>query len=343
MKKFLYAIPILILLLLPITSAQAFTGHLDGRVVFGQSFTLDSGETLDGDLVVFGGAVSIEDNAKVNGNIVVIGGSLAMNGSATGDAVVIGGVMTMGGQSSVAGNVTTVGGSLNRAEGAQIGGEIVTNVPSPNIQTPVVPSVPAPPRNIASGFNPILQAFGVFGTAVVFAMLAMLLAIFLQQPMDRVAQAIVAEPIVSGGVGFLTALVSPLALIVLVVIMVLTLILIPVAVLAVIAWAVLIVLAWMFGVIAFGMEIGERFTKAIHQTWAPVLSAGFGTFLLMFVVGAFGMIPCIGWIAEFLVGMIGIGAVVMTRFGSRSIQRPGMTASSSNPTAASAPPLPPTS
>jgi hypothetical protein len=91
------------------------------------------------------------------------------------------------------------------------------------------------------------------------------------------------------------------------------------------------------------MEVGERFTKAIHQNWAPVLSAGFGTFLLMFVVGAFGLIPCIGWIPEFLIGMIGIGAVVMTTFGSRPMHRPGMIASSPDPSATGTPPIPPAS
>ena len=343
MKKLLYALPILILLLWPIAPVYAFTGNLDGRVVFGQSFTLNSGETLDGDLVVFGGEATIEENATVKGNVVIIGGSLVMDGSATGDAVVIGGLMTMGDKSSVAGNVTTVGGSLQRAAGAQVGGQIVTNVPSPNVQTPTTPNVPAPQPNIAMGFNPILQAFGVLGTAIVFAMLAMLLAIFLHEQMDRVAQAIVAEPIIAGGIGLLTTFVSPIALVILVVIMVITLILIPVAVLAVLLWAILIVLAWLFGIIALGMEVGERFTKAIHQSWAPVLSAGFGTFLLMFVVGAFGLIPCIGWIPEFLIGMIGIGAVVMTMFGSRPIHRPGMIASSPDPSAAGTPPIPPAS
>ena len=343
MKKLLYALPILILLLLPIAPAYAFTGNLDGRVVFGQSFTLTSGETLDGDLVVFGGEATIEENATVKGNVVIIGGSLVMDGSATGDAVVIGGLMTMGDKSSVAGDVTTIGGSLQRAAGAQVGGQIVTNIPSPNTQTPTAPNVPTPQPNINIGFNPILRAFGVLGTAIVFAMLAMLLTIFLHPQLDRVAQALVAEPIIAGGIGLITTFISPIALVILVVILVLTLILIPIAVLVILLWAILIVLAWMFGIIAFGMEVGERFTKAINQTWAPVLSAGFGTFLLMFVVGAFGLIPCIGWIPEFLIGIVGIGAVVMTMFGSRPMHHPGMIASSPDPSAAGNPPIPPAS
>ena len=102
----------------------------------------------------------------------------------------------------------------------------MTNVPSPNVQTPTTPNVPAPQPNIAMGFNPIMRAFGVLGTAIVFAMLAMLLAIFLQPQLDRVAQAIVAEPIIAGGIGLLTTFVSPIALVILVVVMVITLVLI---------------------------------------------------------------------------------------------------------------------
>ncbi len=343
MKKLLYALPMLLLLLLPVAPAYALNSHLDGRVVFGQNFTLKSGETLDGDLVVFGGQVTVEENATVKGNVVVIGGSLVMDGSSTGDAVVIGGLMTMGNKSFVAGNVTTIGGSLQRAEGAQVGGQIVTNVPSPNVQTPPTPNVPIPPSSIAANFNPVWRAFGVLGTAIVFAMLAMLLAIFLQPQLDRVSQAIISEPAIAGGIGLLTTFISPIALVILVVVLVITLILIPVALLAILVWAVLIVLAWMFGIIALGLEIGERFAKAIHQSWAPVLSAGLGTFLLMFVVGAFGLIPCIGWLPEFLLGMVGMGAVVMTVFGSRPIQRPGMSASAPEPPAAANPPLPPAS
>ncbi|HUI87764.1 MAG TPA: hypothetical protein VLX61_03455 [Anaerolineales bacterium] len=343
MKKLLYALPLLILLLWPVAPAYAFTGNLDGRVVFGQSFTLRSGETLDGDLVVFGGEATIEENATVKGNVVIIGGSLVMDGSATGDAVVIGGLMTMGAKSLVAGDVTTIGGSLQRAAGGQVGGQIVTNIPAPNIQTPAAPTVPAPQPYINVGLNPILRAFGVLGTAIIFAALAMLLAIFLHPQLDRVAQAIVAEPVIAGGIGLLTTLVSPIALLILALIMVITLILIPVAVLAVFAWAILIVLAWLLGLIALGLEVGERFTNAIHQNWAPVLSAGFGTFLLMLVVGAFGLIPCIGWIPEFLAGMVGIGAVVMTTFGSRPMRRPGLIASSPDSAAAANPPPPPAS
>ncbi len=82
MKKFVYILALLALLLLPVHSAFALnaTNPKDGRVVVGQNFTLKSGDTLEGDLVVIGGEADIEQNATVNGDIVVIGGSLNLDG-----------------------------------------------------------------------------------------------------------------------------------------------------------------------------------------------------------------------------------------------------------------------
>jgi len=71
--------------------------------------------------------------------------------------------------------------------------------------------------------------------------------------------------------------------------------------------------------------VGERFTKAINQEWSPVLTIGFGTFLLVLAGGVIGLVPCLGGIILFLLGAIGIGASVMTLFGTRPIQVPALT------------------
>jgi hypothetical protein len=136
-----------------------------------------------------------------------------------------------------------------------------------------------------------------------------LLTLFLQPQLERVSHAIIRQPVVAGSFGLLTVVLSPLVFVILVI----TLILIPVALLAVL----ILTLAWLFGVIALGQEVGERFTKAINQTWVPVFTTGFGTFALMLVGGYIGMIPCVGWLATFLIGIMGIGGVAMTWFGTR--------------------------
>jgi hypothetical protein len=319
MKKLIYALALLMLLLLPARSAHALNRPLDGRVVIGQDFTLKSGDTLSGDLVVIGGEATIEAGATVNGDIVVIGGSLKLDGLATGDAVVIGGLAALGEKASLAGDMVTVGGSLQRAEGAQIGGNVVTNLPPPSIQIPNLYSdstPPVPPTPQFDFVGPIWNvAVNTLILPVLLGALAMFMMLFVHPQLDRVAQAAVAQPFMVGGVGLLTAFfVAPVALLVFAV----TVILIPVA----LTIPILLVLAWLFGVIALGVEVGDRFTKAIHQTWAPVLSAGAGTFLLAMVVGAVNLVPCVGWMAGVLVGLIGIGAVVMTMFGTRPLLRP---------------------
>ncbi len=96
MRKILYSLLLLLLLLAPAIPAYAQGGPRDGKVIIGQDFTLNSGETLTGDLVVIGGQVTIEENASVNGDIVVIGGSLKMDGSSTGNAVASSPVWTAG-------------------------------------------------------------------------------------------------------------------------------------------------------------------------------------------------------------------------------------------------------
>jgi hypothetical protein len=321
MNKLCFVLILLALLFLPAQPAYALAnGQLDGRVVIGQNFTLNSGETLSGDLVVIGGAATIESGATVNGNVVIIGGSLKLDGRALGDAVVIGGVASMGEKSSLSGDMVTLGGLLERAEGAVIGGNVVSNFPAPTLQIPNQPGKPSPTIPIKPRLDillsPIWRGVDIIVQALALGVLAILLTIFLQPQLDRVAQAIVAQPFMVGSIGLLTAFLAPIALVVLVV----TLILIPVA----LAAGMLLVLAWLFGVIALGIEVGDRLTKAIHQTWAPVLSAGFGTFVLMIIVGALNQVPCIGWMAGVLVGLIGIGAVVVTMFGTKPIYRPSL-------------------
>jgi len=339
MKKWMVTLLLLAVLLLPARSAYAWNGLREGRVIIGENFTLKSGDTLDGDLVVIGGETVIEKAAKVNGNIVVIGGSLKLDGQAAGDAVVIGGLVSMGADSSVAGDVVTVGGSLQRAEGAEIGGNVITNMPPPTITIPNpanVPNLPAPPTpNFEINVNPLWQIGSIFLQALGLAALAMLLAMFLHPQLDRVAQALVAQPFVSGSIGLLTTIIAPVTLVVLAI----TVILLPVALVG----AIVLALAWVFGMVALGMEVGDRFTKALHQTWAPVLSAGAGTFLLMVVISTVNLVPCVGWMVGVLVGLIGFGAVVMTMFGTRPLLVQAQSASSSDPKPASGEPIPPAS
>ena len=305
------------LLLVPTGSAYAQGPNPDngGRVIFGSNFTLEKGDTFNGDLVVFGGNVTIEEDTSLNGNLVVIGGTIKSNGETKGDVVVVGGQINLEKSALVTGDVVTIGSQLTRAEGAKIEGEVVNNV-APNItfpngripptapDAPSLPNVPSP--NIHINYNPFAEIFWIVFWAVIVAAFSMLLTLFWQPQIERTGKAIVSQPLMTGAIGLLSFFVAAI----------LFLTIIP---------PILAAFAWLFGVVAIGSEVGERFTKALNQTWSPVLTIGFGTFLLMLVGGAIGLIPCLGGLILFLLGMMGIGGTVMTWFGARQPQVPAMT------------------
>ena len=319
---------LLALLVLPTGSVYAQSPNGD-VILFGQNYTLESGDTLNGSLAVIGGNVMIEEGATVNGDVAVIGGNITINGEVDGDIAMIGGnmmitssidgdIVIIGGQANLAstavvdGNIATIGGNVEKEPGAQITGDVTNNAP-PTIDVPepnVNPDVPNPEVTVRTS-SPFWDFAGALVQAAVVAAIGMLLTLFLQPQLERTGDAIVRQPLLAGGFGLLTIIVVPVA----VVIMAITLILIPVSLLVVF---LVMPAVWVFGMVALGQEVGERFTKAINQSWAPVLSTGFGTFLLMLIVGLVELVPCVGWLPSFLVTIIGIGGVAMTWFGTRN-------------------------
>jgi len=321
--KFASVMLLTILLFLPTQSAGATNGAYEGQVVFGQSFTLKSGDTMNGDLLVFGGSATIENGATVNGSVVLFGGNLTVNGTVNGDMAITGGSASLGADAHITGNLTTVAASLDRSEGSLVDGQIyntatswISNGENSNIPQPVKPIVPVVPP-VKFQFQPLLSVLNALGQSLGIAVLAMLVMLFLAPHADRVAHAIIAQPLTAGGLGLLTVIVAPIAI----VLSVVTLILIPLAPIIVIA----LVVAGVFGWIAIGYEVGQRFVGAIHQTWHPAFSAGLGTFALTLVAKVLTGIPvlnCVGWLVPFLLSMAALGAVLMTRFGTQVVTAP---------------------
>lgn len=340
MKYLLITLRILLLAaIVALPTGAAYAQSPGGDIVrFGENYTLEKGQTQNGDVAVFGGNIAIEEEARVNGSLVlfggnlniaksaeingdmaVFGGNIIIDGKVDGDLVIFGGQIHLTGTAVVDGNIATIGGQIQQDEGAQVTGDITKEQPFVN-----VPQKPGEPK-VEVSVNPFTSALASFFRAVVVALVGMLLMLFLQPQFERVSDAITSQPLMAGGFGLLTLIIAPLAI----VIMIITIILIPIAIIA----AMLIPLAWLFGIIALGMEVGMRFTKAINQTWSPVLTTGFGTFILMLIAGLVGLIPCVGWLFPFLFAMLGIGATAMTWFGTRSAARPALPPAESAPSA----------
>ena len=331
MKK-LVLVPVVVLVAALALPGAAYAGEAEqGQVVFGGTFTLESGDELNGDLVIFGGSVDLEEGSTVRGDVLLFGGNADVLGTIRGNLALLGGSADLGSSAVVTGDLVTLGGNVDRAEGAVIEGDFVT---SDGVYFPFdfdLPNVTRLPEfgsdfrirpfeqsSFGPFFSPATSILWFLLRTLLVAALAVLVVLFWPKPAERVGSAAVSQPLVTGGLGCLTFLVVPF----LIVLMAITIIGIPLSFLTVVAMVIAVVFGW----IAIGVEVGRRMVEAFEWDLHPAASAGIGTLAVGFVVGGIGLIPCVGWLAPLLVGSAGLGAVILTRFGSREYQTASATA-----------------
>jgi len=226
------------------------------------------------------------------------------------------------------GDIVTVGASLNKSSTAKITGTITKQTPSVNVgngwQFPWNSSQSLLTKLLTTAFE-----------SLAIAALAVVIGLILPKQTQEVSNAIQGEPLVAGGVGLLVFIGSPILLIILTI----TVVLIPVGILFVLAFG----LALVFGLIGLGNTIGQQFAKLMHTTWAVPVAAGIGSLVVTLAIGMMNLLPCIGWIIGFFLSLLGLGAVIMTRFGSMSaMPKPTIPIAPPTPSAAVEPPqIPP--
>ncbi len=313
-KKLLPILTFIAIAALIFPHPAAAAGLNDGRVILGDEFVLKSGEVLDGDLIVLGGDVELEEGSIVEGDVFVLGGDVTAAGRIDGDVAVLGGQISLEATAIVRGDISSLGGNLDRDPAAQVNGQVFSGQ---GVDVPfdfdfgfgagefVRPSVDMWRVRL----SPLISLLWFGFRTVLLAALAVLVVMFWPTPAGRAAEAVVAQPVAAGGLGVITLVVAPALLLLLTI----TIILSPVALIGV----VLLVVAGVFGWIALGLEVGNRMKTAFNWELHPAAAAGIGTLVLTFVLGGIGQIPCIGWIAPFLGISLGLGAVLLTRFGSQ--------------------------
>lgn len=313
MKRLGYCILLVSILVLLIPVPGFASGIQDDRVVFGGVYRLESGEVLDGDLAVFGGVAFLAEESRVVGSVLVLGGNLDVYGQIDGDIIILGGNVNLGGTAVILGDIASLGANVNN-QGARIEGGFVEG---DNVSFPVdfddfdfdfFRWTRIPFRSMRMSFE--AQVLGYLFVSFALAAVAVLAGLLIPEPTARVAKAVMDQPAAAGGLGLLTLFVVPPLLILLAI----TICLFPVSLLGFFVLA----LAWVFGIIALGYEVGIRLAKATHQEFQPIMAAGLGTLVLSLVVGGIGFIPCLGALVSLLVGIFGLGAVLLTRFGTRT-------------------------
>lgn len=288
----------------------------EDKVVVGQTFTLLENQEMNGDLAIIGGTATLKPGSVLNGNIALLGGALQVEGTINGDIQSLGGSIDLLSTALLDGDLYNFSSSITQANGAVITGEQVASVPF-NFDWDQ-PDSPSLADSVETGTSRFFRFLGNVLIAILqiisMSALALVLVLIIPRPTLRVAKAIEKQPFVTWGIGLLTSFVFPLVVLV----MILTLILIPLAAIAVIVFAIAAILGW----IGLGYLIGLRLFATASKEMSPALQAAIGTFILSIIGRVIALIPCIGFLLVLFVGLTGLGAVILTFFGTRSYPLP---------------------
>jgi hypothetical protein len=273
----------------------------------GGSYTLQKGVTLDGDLCVLGGFAQVDEGATVDGDVFLVGGTLQMDGTVTASIQAAGGIVTLGEGSTVGGDINLMGGKVVGLDSAEVVGE-VNRIGQGVIPLSIQGTTPAPASDKG---NPFLKALWLPLRSFLWAALAVLAALFLPRQLGRIGHTASQHFLAAGGIGLTGVLIGVVS----VILLALTLICLPFSFLVLLGFLA----AWVAGLLAISMEIGDRLAKLIKKTWAPAVSAAIGAILLTLLLNGIALVvPCLGLLPGFLVGCVGIGALLLTRLGTRA-------------------------
>lgn len=345
MKKFAVVCVLLVMLLVvPVGVTHAAptfdriirTGETvsEDVAIWGGSLLVEKGATVIGDVSVFGGTAVL--NGHVEGDVVVFGGTATMAGTVTGDLVLFGGTLSAGSSAAVDGDCVLIGGTLEGDGVADISCNAVGEFPefARSFSPPMTSRPPTAPRSLElsggrSFFSTISSAAG---QSLVFGVLALAAAAVLPTHLGEVSRTLKGKPAASGAVGFLT-LIATISAIVLLSILSAILVLVCIGLLGipiVIALSVGLGAALLLGWIAAGAWLGERLAGWLKlQNRSLTVTTALGTAVLTLVAALFSGFPPLlgGWLwslLAFMVACAGLGAVALTRFGTRAYPAGGL-------------------
>lgn len=275
-----------------------------GKVQFGGGIDVPPDQVVEGDVVAFGGNVNVA--GQVIGDATAFGGNVDISGEVTGQVVSFGGNVHLAPTAKVYRGVTVVGGTLQREEGSEVRGKIVETGPGGGAIPRFWPGVFSWHfyRGPGDAFGVILAIMSAIITAIALAAIALLAAVVFPTQLDVVRRTMESAPLQVVGVGVLSALVS----LMLTPILIFTCIGLPLFWLAV-------AVATLFGSIALGLLVGERLLLALHvknitQVWSAIVG--------IVVIWIASLLPILGGILMLFVFFFGLGAVVLSRFGTIS-------------------------
>lgn len=320
----------------PIAGAQEATD----RTVIGSDLHIQQGDVVAGNVTVTDGNAVVD--GEVLGNVVVLQGDATISGKVGGDVSVGNGDAVLEAGSVVTGNVLVLaGGQIKRDQGATVGGEAsIVNVPIPGMNSvtgkPGVPDSSSQnfARGLAGSVTRIASLIAWLGLSLLLMVVVLGFALVVPQRLQVSSGTLDAAPGPSVALGLIVAfLLGPVTGVLM---MVLAITIVGIALIPVLG--IVLMLALLFGLSNISLWLGRRVYDSVrhgqnshqngHQNGAGVqgpqrvlLEAGLGLGVLLCAT-LFPTLVLPGWIGFLLWALvyfaacIGLGAGVMSRFGT---------------------------
>jgi len=257
---------------------------------FGSDVVVDTNEVECGNLTTFGGTVAIK--GEIKGDIVAFNSKVVIAGTVYGNIQLYGGQVILQSGSQIHGDIHLYGGRYIKDPNSQLDGAIIDS---------------------GTHLDWLLGDNGEFHFSfwalLVWVALGIVLTSLLPEHVVIVRTTVVSKTRRSLVIGLLSILLAPPILIVLIA-LILSL---PLAIIV----ALGLIAAWALGTVAVGWHVGDYILRKV----AP-LHIQQNTRLLQVVVGLTVLVladslPYIGWPIAIGTGLLGLGAVFLSRFGTR--------------------------
>jgi hypothetical protein len=249
-------------------------------------------------IVKIGSNVTIEEGTKVR-NVLAIGGQITVDGVVENHVVSIGGSIVLTRTAVVGGSIFSLGGIIVRGRGAEVYGTL-TEINTDDISEAIT-------KALSEEWEGWSWIFAIVSLSIFLGVLLVtVLTVFLiPKPVRLISSAIKEKPFKVTAWG-LTGLVLIVPLAVLLAVSVVGIVLIPLE-MAIVLFAVLL------GFIAVSQLVGRRLFTVLKRHDQSLMRETIWGLLILWLIG---WIPYVGWMVKMCAIVIGLGGVLLTRFGT---------------------------
>jgi hypothetical protein len=283
---------------------EGFGATYPSQFLTGDVYVLKNHEKIDGNISGIGTTLIIEDGAMVMGDISLVASNLEVNGRVAGDINLFAGTSTINDTAIVTGSINQIFNQTSTTPQALVNGDINTYV----FPTSGDDNISKGLLNALSWIKPSHWFSLQVGRVMVLVIISVMAAFLFNQPNRRVIRALHKNPVTAWGVGIITQFFVPIIALVLIV----TICLSPVGIIAIFVLAISILWGWA----ALSLIVGERLEIWLKFDWSDVATSAIGAILTGVIISAISLIPCLGFLFNVLLSAVGLGGVILSRFGT---------------------------